>query len=135
MTSPRIFLLFPFFLVALCQQNFESHSFPNPLILEYPENTEAHLLEEIRLECTSWRVAAEAGNLNPWNTIPQECAGYVKNYMTGVEYLMDLQRVSEEARVYASTVKLGGDGKDVWIFDIDETLLSNLPYYAEHGYG
>nr|XP_016443828.1 PREDICTED: acid phosphatase 1-like [Nicotiana tabacum] len=25
---------------------------------------------------------------------------------------------------------IGGDGKDVWVFDIDETTLFNLPYYA-----
>ncbi|KAF4373047.1 hypothetical protein G4B88_008840 [Cannabis sativa] len=28
-----------------------------------------------------------------------------------------------------------GNGKDLWIFDIDETLFSILPYYADHGYG
>ncbi|KAJ7969514.1 Acid phosphatase 1 [Quillaja saponaria] len=28
-----------------------------------------------------------------------------------------------------------GDGKDAWVFDIDETLLSNLPYYEVHGFG
>ena len=24
---------------------------------------------------------------------------------------------------------------DTRVFDVDETLLSNLPYYAQHGYG
>ncbi|KAE8802877.1 Stem 28 kDa glycoprotein [Hordeum vulgare] len=24
---------------------------------------------------------------------------------------------------------------EVWVFDIDETTLSNLPYYAKHGFG
>ncbi|KAF4391983.1 hypothetical protein F8388_004312 [Cannabis sativa] len=33
------------------------------------------------------------------------------------------------------SVELVGDGKDVWIFDIDEILFSNLPFYADHGYG
>ncbi|KAL7173916.1 hypothetical protein ACSBR2_033221 [Camellia fascicularis] len=35
----------------------------------------------------------------------------------------------------ALSVELGEDAKDVWVFDIDETLLSNLPYYADHGFG
>jgi len=43
--------------------------------------------------------------------------------------------VSKEAEEYAKSLKLSDDGKDAWIFDIDETLLSNLPYYAAHGFG
>ncbi|OWM76522.1 hypothetical protein CDL15_Pgr005486 [Punica granatum] len=35
----------------------------------------------------------------------------------------------------ASGLDVKGDGKDVWIFDTDETSLSNLPYYARHGFG
>lgn len=135
MTFHRIFLLYPLFFIAFCHESIDSHSLPRPLILEYPENIEARLMEELRLECTSWRFAAETNNLSPWKTIPQECADYVKDYMNGREYVMDLRRVSEEAKVYAKGVELSGDGKDVWVFDIDETLLSNLPYYAEHGYG
>lgn len=77
----------------------------------------------------------EANNLSPWKTIPQECSDYVKDYMTGRGYLVDLEIVSKEAESYAKNVEVNFDGKDVWIFDIDETLLSNLPYYAEHGYG
>ncbi|KAL6890130.1 hypothetical protein ACP4OV_008893 [Aristida adscensionis] len=30
---------------------------------------------------------------------------------------------------------IAGDGKEVWVFDIDETALSSLPYYATHGFG
>ncbi|CAH8305979.1 unnamed protein product [Eruca vesicaria subsp. sativa] len=49
------------------------------------------------------------------------------------EKLRDIH--SEEASIFASTVDFSGDGKDAWIFDIDETLLSNLPYYIDHGFG
>ncbi|XP_059432484.1 acid phosphatase 1-like, partial [Corylus avellana] len=28
-----------------------------------------------------------------------------------------------------------GDGKDAWIFDVDDTLLSTVPYYKKHGFG
>ena len=31
---------------------------------------------------------------------------------------------------YAKSLNLIGDGKDIWVFDIDETTLSNVPYYA-----
>lgn len=77
----------------------------------------------------------EANNLGPWKTIPVECADYVKDYMNGRAYEMDLERVENEAAIYARNVELSADGNDVWVFDVDETLLSNLPYYVEHGYG
>lgn len=102
--------------------------FPRPLIVEYPEF-------EAGLRCGAWRVAGEANNLGAWRTIPEECTEYVKEYMTGKGYAVDLEMVSKEAEEFARSVPLGGDGKDAWIFDIDETLLSNLPYYAAHGYG
>ncbi|KAL3652319.1 hypothetical protein CASFOL_002000 [Castilleja foliolosa] len=93
------------------------------------------LLEEVRFQCTSWRVAVEANNLRPWKKIPEECGDYVRDYMTKKGYQIDLQRVCDEAGLYARTVNFSGDCKFVWVFDLDETLLSNLPYYHHHGYG
>ncbi|XP_057972275.1 acid phosphatase 1-like [Malania oleifera] len=134
----KIFLAFSLFSVAFSLENFNSHLLPRPLILEYAETVRADSEEfekEVHLQCTSWRFAAETNNLSPWKTIPPECADYVKDYMTTRAYSIDLERVSKEAAVYARSVELGGDGKDVWVFDVDETLLSNLPYYASHGFG
>ncbi|KAL6516741.1 hypothetical protein OROGR_020046 [Orobanche gracilis] len=91
--------------------------------------------KQAQLQCTSWRVAVEANNLSPWRTIPEECGVYVEEYMTGKGYEIDLQTVSNEAGRYARNVSLSEDGKDVWVFDVDETLISNLHYYAQHGYG
>lgn len=123
---------------------------PRPLIIEYPSSHSASSLDhgegtafrpswedqdEIRLRCDSWRVAGEANNLAPWKTVPQECAGYVKAYMTGKAYEFDLEMVSHEAGAYAKGILLAGDGRDAWVFDVDETLLSNLPYYVDHQYG
>ncbi|GFQ01030.1 acid phosphatase 1 [Phtheirospermum japonicum] len=114
-------------------------SFLDPVIVQLPEMNGAQMkkwaLDEVHLECTSWRVAVEANNLSPWETIPEECGDYVQEYMTGKGYGIDLQRVSNEAAIYAKSVNLSGDGKDAWVFDVDETLISNLPYYHHHGYG
>ncbi|KAF3516596.1 hypothetical protein DY000_02061935 [Brassica cretica] len=60
--------------------------------------------DEVNLHCTSWRLAAETNNLAPWSTIPAECTDYVKDYVLGKGYVADLERVSEEASVFASTV-------------------------------
>ncbi|PON92414.1 Acid phosphatase [Trema orientale] len=137
--SRALFLLFPLLSLAFSHENLDTHLLPRPLIIEYTDKVETHLEEskeeEVILRCTSWRFSVEANNHNPWKTIPEECAEYVRDYITGRGYGMDLQRVSKEAADYAKSLELAGDGKDVWIFDIDETLLSNLPYYAHHGYG
>ncbi|KDP22459.1 hypothetical protein JCGZ_26290 [Jatropha curcas] len=140
MIFPILFLFSSLFPLAFSNEHFNSHLLPRPLILEYPENIiESNqfkeLENELQLQCTSWRFAVEANNLNPWKTIPQDCAEYVRNYMMGRGYQVDLERVSNEAGVYAKSVQLNEDGKDAWVFDVDETLLSNLPYYTGHGYG
>ncbi|CAM8995345.1 unnamed protein product [Rhodiola kirilowii] len=121
--------------ISRADELFNSHLLPRPLIIELPETLTLVSDDEIKLQCTSWRFAVEANNVSPWKTIPEECVDYVKEYLTGRGYVMDLERVSKEALLFARSVEVNEDGKDVWIFDIDETLLSNLPYYTEHGYG
>ncbi|XP_068651173.1 acid phosphatase 1-like [Aristolochia californica] len=135
MIDPVFLLCYVFFSVVLAHCKPDSQPLPRPLILEYPNKEAIEERQEVDLRCTSWRVAVEANNLSPWKTIPLECAEYVKDYMTGRGYSWDSELVAEEAGVYARSVELSGDGKDVWIFDVDETLLSNLPYYAERGFG
>lgn len=130
-----LFLLFSLIPLSFCTDN---HLLPRPLIIELAESIERHVYvdkDEIELECTSWRFAVESNNLSPWRSVPEECGDYVREYMIGKGYKIDVDRVSKEAGVYAKSVELRGDGKDVWVFDVDETLLSNLPYYAVHGYG
>ncbi|KAJ4955639.1 hypothetical protein NE237_012422 [Protea cynaroides] len=140
----NLLLGFLFFLgfssTVSAEEKFDSHLLPRPLILEYPETQDILQLKgsddaELQLQCTSWRFAVEANNLNPWKTIPSKCADYVKDYMTSRAYTYDLERVSMEAGTYAKSLQLAGDGMDAWIFDVDETLLSNLPYYSDHGFG
>ncbi|KAK3410894.1 hypothetical protein EUGRSUZ_J02928 [Eucalyptus grandis] len=87
------------------------------------------------LSCLSWRLGVETNNIKNWTTVPLECEGYVGHYMLGHQYREDSKVVAREAVLYAKSLKLAGDGKDVWVFDVDETLLSNLPYYAKHGFG
>ncbi|GMN41036.1 hypothetical protein TIFTF001_010259 [Ficus carica] len=138
MTFSTLFLLFSLFSLAFSLENLDTHLTPRPLIVEYTDNLEAHpqeLKEELVLQCTSWRFSVEANNLGPWKTIPHECRDYVKDYMTNRGYRIDLERVSKEAGDFAKSVEFAGDGMETWIFDVDETLLSNLPYYADHDYG
>lgn len=146
MTSLPILVVFALMVYpAFCTQDTLNchHQLPRPLILEYPDEGinngggggGGEQEEEVKMQCTSWRFGVEANNMNPWKTIPQECADYIKGYMMGKGYQLDLERVSIQASIFANSVHIQGDGKDAWLFDIDETLLSNLPYYLHHGFG
>ncbi|KAM0933618.1 putative Acid phosphatase [Dioscorea sansibarensis] len=85
--------------------------------------------------CESWLLGVETNNLRGWKTVPRCCESFVGRYMIGKRYGEDLAVVVEEAEKYARGLKLGGDGKEVWVFDVDDTALSNLPFYAHRGFG
>ncbi|XP_010267101.1 PREDICTED: acid phosphatase 1-like [Nelumbo nucifera] len=85
--------------------------------------------------CDSWRFSVETNDAGLWKQIPERCVNFVKEYVTGDRYASDSVVVAEDSLSFAKTVKVSGHGKDVWVFDIDETLLSNLPYYELHGFG
>lgn len=83
----------------------------------------------------SWKLSVETNNVGVWDVVPKRCVDFVKEYMNGERYRSDSEVITDYALKYASTVEVASDGKDAWIFDVDETLLSNLPYYADHGFG
>lgn len=85
--------------------------------------------------CESWRLASETNNAGTWKVVPSKCENYVKNYINGGQFDQDYDVVANYAIAYANTIKLESNGMDAWVFDIDETLLSNLEYYKAHGYG
>ncbi|XP_078173605.1 HAD superfamily, subfamily IIIB acid phosphatase [Carex rostrata] len=113
----------------------QSQVLPRPLILQFTSLEEQKDSTLTQLRCDSWRFGVEANNLAPWRVVPAECGVYVEEYVTGRAYRFDLEMAASESLIYAQTVEIKADGMDAWIFDIDETLLSNLPYYASHGYG
>ncbi|KAG6526204.1 acid phosphatase 1-like [Zingiber officinale] len=87
------------------------------------------------LYCDSWRLSVETNNAGSWRTVPPPCRGFVEEYMSGERYESDSNVVALESLAFAKSVQITDDGKDAWIFDVDETLLSNIPYYASTGYG
>ncbi|EEF48149.1 acid phosphatase 1 [Ricinus communis] len=87
------------------------------------------------LYCDSWRLSVETNNAGYWVNVPSRCESYVQQYMTSDRFLSDFEVVASDSLSFAKSVNITGDGKDAWVFDIDETLLSNLPYYEVHGFG
>ncbi|CAI9100478.1 OLC1v1037591C1 [Oldenlandia corymbosa var. corymbosa] len=111
---------------------------PDSLIRILPERDSSNrrkLPRDDYIRCDSWRFTVETNDAGPWSRIPFSCATFVKDYVSGYRYTSDSEAVADASIAFAKTVKLSGDGKDVWVFDIDETLLTNLPYYADHGFG
>ncbi|CAI9118068.1 OLC1v1019583C1 [Oldenlandia corymbosa var. corymbosa] len=86
--------------------------------------------------CESWRLNVEIHNIRDFAVVPDECVAYIGKYMTSTQYKVDSERTVQEALVYLSTsCNLKKDGKDAWIFDVDDTLLSTVPYYKKNGFG
>ncbi|KAK3042278.1 hypothetical protein RJ639_001873, partial [Escallonia herrerae] len=114
------------FLTIMLPASNSDDSRPNHIHLLMPHF--GHRLPEIN--CLSWRLALETDNVRDWDVVPEACEDYVGRYMLGNQYRDDCNAVGDAALGYAASLKLAGDGKDMWVFDIDETALSNLPYYA-----
>ena len=60
---------------------------------------------------------------------------HVRAYLTGHAYRSELELVAREASAYARATATGDAAtadatQAAWVFDVDRTLLSNLPYYA-----
>lgn len=124
-TNMKVLLLF---LVATFLVKSQA-DIPNPIHLLRPRSGVGgqHVAG---LNCLSWQLAVETNNRRSFGTVPQECEDYVGHYMLGAQYREDCKYVAATAYEYAKSLQLKGDGKDIWVFDLDETTLSNLPYYA-----
>ncbi|KAA8548872.1 hypothetical protein F0562_000556 [Nyssa sinensis] len=86
--------------------------------------------------CESWRMNVELNNIREFEVVPDECVDYIGKYMTSTQYKVDSERAIDECTVYLSTgCSLKKDGRDAWIFDIDDTLLSTVPYFKKHHFG
>jgi acid phosphatase len=145
--SPKVFNDSPSSMAPL-PHSLLSHQHPN--IQSAPpksygkvsERSTAHeetgdLKQESQLNFQAWRLGVETNTLRSWTVVPPECVEYVKSYMvgSGSQYVKDSYMVAKESMAYINSVKLSGDGKDAWVFDVDETLLSSLPFFAGHQYG
>lgn len=87
--------------------------------------------------CESWKFAVEVNAAGSWKTVPRPCIEFVRQYFNGNRYLSDSRAVANYSFTFANSVNVAGkgNGRDAWVFDVDETLLSNLPYYRANGYG
>lgn len=90
----------------------------------------------LKTYCESWRFNVELNNIRSFEIIPEECEDYIRKYMTSSQYSADIDRVVEEVILHLGCCcNQKGDGKDAWIFDVDDTLVSTVPYYKKHGFG
>ncbi|KAI4975519.1 hypothetical protein ZWY2020_049126 [Hordeum vulgare] len=102
-----------------------------PLVIQLPV-AEKGGDEAVELRCTSWRTAGEANNLAPC----QDAASLRRVPHRHHTLRPRLVAGRPLARAAATGDATAADATQAaWVFDVDGTLLSNLPYYAQHGYG
>ncbi|CAK8574694.1 unnamed protein product [Lathyrus sativus] len=84
----------------------------------------------------SWRLAVETNNnVRPWKTVPLRCYKHVENYMVGGQYELDMNIIVDEIVFYAKSQIPLPTSKDAWILDVDDTCISNIPYYKAKRFG
>ncbi|PON54487.1 Acid phosphatase [Parasponia andersonii] len=126
-----------FFFLATLVANAHGSYFPlitNQIHLLRPQSGSGGSYVE-GLSCLSWRFGVETNNVIGWKTVPVTCEDYIGHYMLGSQYRKDSKVIAKEGFFHVKSLNLSKNGKDIWVFDVDETTLSNLPYYAEHGFG
>lgn len=80
-------------------------------------------------------------NVRPWKTIPLHCYKHVENYMIGGQYEHDMNLIVDEIMFYASQITLSTSTtttithQDAWVLDVDDTCISNIPYYKAKRFG
>lgn len=84
--------------------------------------------------CASFVLNSEMNNLQGY-LVPPECETFVATYVDSGQYLTDFAVAVESARTYLNAIDNGDDGMDLIVLDIDETALSNIPYYQDNNYG
>ncbi|CAN8275921.1 unnamed protein product [Cochlearia groenlandica] len=130
-----------FLLAATISHGRPSISSGSSLIDLVTSKIEADLVEKHRFSinyhnCRSWHLGVETSNIINFDTVPENCENYVKDYLTiSQQYRDDSKTVCKEAYFYAKDLALKNDTVNVWIFDLDDTLLSSVPFYAKYGYG
>ncbi|XP_049393256.1 acid phosphatase 1-like [Solanum stenotomum] len=118
--------IFFYILISIAAKSSQADLIPNEIHPLQPKtgSSGSHVPQ---INCLSWRLAVETNNIQDWTLVPLQCEDYVGHYMLGKQYRDDCYNIVAAAIQYAKSLKIG---KDVWVFDIDETTLSNLPYYA-----
>ncbi|GLJ32301.1 hypothetical protein SUGI_0649990 [Cryptomeria japonica] len=112
--------------------SWDKWSIINPMMQIKPN---VKLKYSLKNYCESWRMNVELNNIRDFEVVPGECVYYIENYMTSKQYKVDQERVVEQALLYLTVIDLAGHGKEAWIFDVDDTLLSTIPYFRDHSFG
>ncbi|CAM0910303.1 unnamed protein product [Alopecurus aequalis] len=106
-------------------------------VTDVPAAASSGVADADALFCDSWMLSVETGNAGPWGAVPARCGPFVRAYMEGERYASDSAVAAAESLAFAAQAFASGEegAKPAWVFDVDETLLSNAPYYAISGWG
>lgn len=121
------------YMVVILIVSVVSQCVSQSIIQMYPKTHRVNT-DDNEMYCDSWKFSVETNDAGTWYTLPDNCVDYVEEYMTGERYLSDSEMVANYSVVYLNSLNLTAQN-NAWVFDIDDTLLSSVPYYVERGFG
>ncbi|KAJ1388731.1 HAD superfamily [Sesbania bispinosa] len=83
------------------------------------------------VSCASWRLAVEAHNIINFKTVPEECSGYIGNYILGDQYRSDSKTVCKQAYFYARELDI--TSKDVLFLTVEPYNSTKFNAWVELG--
>lgn len=87
------------------------------------------------LDCGSFEFNAAVNNVRDWK-LPPKCTPLVEEYVEGGQYAADIRFAAAAAEGHYRALPVRGNASShIFVLDIDETALSNMPYYRKHRYG
>ncbi|KAJ3692208.1 hypothetical protein LUZ60_012558 [Juncus effusus] len=121
--SPQVFLSLLLLYLSLSFSSVSSRLAPHytPFKAKLPLDASSTLMY-----CDSIRITSESDTVHIDTSVTEVCGEHYKEYLYGGQYEADSFFIARQALEFAKTIQVKGDGNDVWIFDIDEVLLSNL---------
>ncbi|GKD50505.1 acid phosphatase 1 [Tanacetum coccineum] len=75
----------------------------------------------------SWKFFVEANDAGTWIRVLEKCVKFIEEYMIRERYKSHFKVIRSYALAFAKSVEVWNDGNDLLVYDIDETLFSNLP--------
>ncbi|KAJ7569571.1 hypothetical protein O6H91_01G084500 [Diphasiastrum complanatum] len=83
--------------------------------------------------CLAFIRNVEVNNVNGW-VLPKDCEKSVSEYICTGQYYSDVAETLNAAGRYLQSTVLKADASDAIVLDVDETALSNIPYFAQRLY-
>ncbi|KAJ1390932.1 Vegetative storage protein/acid phosphatase [Sesbania bispinosa] len=128
MMGMKLLVLFVATMLATCHGSDHGANF-QIFPLRMKTGLGGHYIPDV--SCASWRLAVEAHNIINFKTVPEECSGYIGNYILGDQYRSDSKTVCKQAYFYARELDI--TSKDVFVLTVEPYNSTKFNAWVELG--